>query len=235
MSPKILVCLTTLALAGCASSIESSKPPESEIHVDEAYSLDPASPPRLAVVVGTVAVSDSGGVAKHLGGMPGEAAATYRAFFAERLPLATFELAHVSEVRVFDPVAYDRAGTRLQPADGTRVAFDGFEPDLVLFLDTLYIDRASYAGLPQMGANGQFVGGTGREALRLDTDMVLWDNQAGREVASGRLDSARELGGPFAIPNRRIYEAGIGEFVEQLARFTPVNLRKEEQRRARPR
>ena len=229
MSPKALVCLATLVLSGCAGAREFSKAPESKIRVDEAYNLDPASPPRLAVVVGTVAVSDSNGVAKHLGGAPGEAADTYRAFFAERLPLAAFELAHVSEVRVIDPAPYNRAGARLRPADGMQLTFDGFEPDLVLFLDTLHVDRASFFSYNAVSGAGT------KEALRLDTDIVLWDNQTGREVASGRLDSQRDLGGLLSTPSRRLYEVAVSEFVEQLAQFTPVNLRKEEQRRARPR
>ena len=220
-------------LTGCAAPAEISRPPKSQVRVDETYTIDPSAPPRLAVVVGTVVVADSGGVANHLGGVPSDAAQTYRAFFGERFPPVASEAAHLSEVRALGSAPYDRAGVGLRPADGVRLAFDGFDPDLVLFLDTLHVGRAVYAGVVRTGPNGEFLGGGNHEALRLDADVVLWDNRTGREVAAGRLDSDRSLGGLPA--GRRAYEAAIGRFVEQLARFTPVDLRSEVQRRPRRR
>ena len=181
--------------------------------------------PRLAVVLGPAAVADEG-VAKHLGGTPETANSTYHAFFADRLPLAFLTTAQVRETRVLDPAAYDHAGSGPRPSDGTQLTFEGFDPDLVLFVDTLRVSRATYLGNVMGG--GPATGST----LRLDTDIVLWDNRTGREVASGRLETEEGLPN-FQI--RKGYEDVVGEFVEQLAQFTPVNLRKERPRQRRNR
>lgn len=226
MNRRSIFVLLGCALAGCASTTIGSRPPESQVRVDQAYVADPAAPPRLAVVLGPVAVTDSVGVARHVGGTPGDAASTYRAFFAERLASAVFEGAHVGEVRVLEPAAYARDGAGPRPADGARLSFDDFEPDLVLLLDTLHVRRTSYIFV---GLNGP----DNDENLRLDTRVVLWDNEGGREVASGPLETERGLNKMSGRATRGSYEAAVGEFVEQLARYTPIDLRTEVQRRAR--
>lgn len=215
---RSLALLSVLALAGCATPV-SSEPPDSQITVAEAYaeSLDGAD---LAVVVGTVVVTD-GGVATHLGGTETGQGATYRAFFAQTLPSAA-ETSTLGTVRVYDAAELDSE----TPLDPATLAVDGFDPRLVLVLETLYIDRATYY-TQHMGAPG--VNGvpttttTSTQALRIDTAILLWDRQLGAEVASGQLDTERTL--PPLGRSRQNYADAVGEFVEQLARFTPIRLR----------
>ena len=221
--PRLLLLAPLAALVGCASTV-SSLPPDSQIDVAARYRQSDLSDAALAVVVGAVAVSDDG-VATHVGGAPGAAEATYASFFAEQLPVA-FRTARIGEVHVVEPPAYDRAGDGPRPAPGVRLDVGGFVPDLVLFLDTLQVDRATYwhESMTPSGPNGTMMMTRSKsEALRLDTDVVLWDNEAGAEVAAGRLEAERTL--PPVGRSRDHYEDAVREFVEQLARFTPIELR----------
>ena len=213
--------LVLAALAGCSGPV-SSAPPDSRVEVTAGYPEGALAGRSLAVVVGAVVVTDDA-VAEHLGGSLDAADETYRAFFAEALPVA-FQTAEVGEVRVADAAALGLAATR--PADGAR--FDALDADFVLLLDTLHVDRAVYyrtvagAPNPQTGAMSQRT--VSDHNLRIDAGVVLWDNRAGAEVAAGRLDTERSL--PIVGRSRATYEDAVREFVEQLARFTPLSLRR---------
>ena len=209
-----------LLLTGCANYV-SDAPPDSRIDVSDAYAEDALATASLAVVVGEVVVTDDA-VSTHLGGAPEAAGATYRAFFARQLPTA-FGTARVGRVEVVDAAALGLATAR--PADGARL--DALDADFVLLLDTLHVRRATYYRetipvQPGQAAGPPALRQTAEENLRIDTGIVLWDNRSGAEVAAGRLDTEREL--VFAR-SRAVYEDAVREFVEQLARFTPLALR----------
>lgn len=227
MDLKLPLAITVFALAGCASSLnlESDEPPKSQVRVDETYVISESTLPTVAIVLGPAAVADSGGVSRHLGGPPEAAAATFRSFFSEHVAGRLLRDAKVRAVRVPEPVDYDRAGVGPRPADGVRLAFDGFEPDLVLFLDTLHVGRTTYRSIqPAFGNVSGGVSVRANENLRLDAHIMLWDNQAGREVAAGRLETEQDMNALSGKATRGTYEDAVGEFVEQLARYTPLDL-----------
>ena len=207
-------------LSGCAGPV-SSAPPDSRIDIADGYAEDALADASLAVVLGPVSVTDEG-VAMHLGGSTADMDATYRAFFASEIPDA-FAIARVGEVTAVEGAALGVPATL--PPSGTR--FESIDADFVLLLDTLHVDRATYYRStpgtvnPQTGMQMQTT--TKSENLRVDTDVVLWDNRRGALVAGGRLDTERGLS-PLES-KETTYKNAVREFVEQLARFTPLALR----------
>ena len=217
---RLAASVSLLVLAGCASPI-SDLPPASRIDVAEGYaeSLDDAA---LAVVVAGVTVTDDA-VATHLGGDVVDMDETYWTFFAAQLPVA-FRTARVGEVRVFTG---DVAPGAQQFLDKRAFEFGDFEPDLVLLLDTLHVRRATYythhtTGVGGVGQPPAATTTTSQQKLRIDTDVVLWDRAREAEVASGRLETERALE-PIGR-SRSQYEDAVRELVEQLARFTPLEM-----------
>lgn len=220
MHDVVTLIAALMALSGCAGTV-SSTPPDSRIDVAEAYAEGALAQASLAVVVGAVAVTDDA-VAEHIGGTAGTMDETYRSFFIDTLPTA-FRTAQTGRVEVVGASALGLATTR--PADGDR--FETLDADFVLLLDTLHVDRAVYyistpgTVNPQTGASSRQT--TADVNLRIDTNIVLWDNRRGAEVAAGRLDTERGLSA--FNRSRATYEDAVREFVEQLARFTPLTLR----------
>ena len=200
-----------LALTACSSiplDVISTRP-ESSVDVEPTYT-DPIRGADMAVVIRAFEVRDKRGVDRHIGPpVPGSGTGyigVYRAFFHEESP-PMFDNLDVGEVRLFD------AGVGSDPS---TMDFGGFSPRLVLVLNSLVVGYGEYGGRDLTSPVGSF------PQLRLDSDLVLWDREADALVASGRVESGLNRG---PIASRGTYVNAIEEFVEQLARFTPLTRR----------
>lgn len=198
--------------------------PDSRVDVRTAYSEREIASGTLAVVVDrSTVVVDDGGVSVHVG--PGEPVETYLAFFEDRLP-QEFRTQTPLESVVVGEVDGEAVVLGGSPAQGTSVTVGGIRPDYVLFVRNLRVFRAGYqAGsggmVPMAGPSGAMMpigGGSKQMAVRNDADVVLWDNAAGEEISSGRIESHNE----YMLIRRSVFEGAVGEFVEQVVYRTPL-------------
>ena len=223
---RILLGVVAVGVSACMTPLGTSSSPATETSVAPEYASQRLQGKSLAIVAPrTVVLSDTAGLRRHV--LP-DAANLDSAF-------VDFALAQVAPRLLELPAFIEVSGRSLErfpenvmaPEPGTQFSFDGYVPDVVLFIDTISLHRGERltggymtGGMSTPGGQtpGMSVPGGSSRTLVVEGDFLFWDNHEGRFIQRGHALNE----GSFSLINRERYATIVGGLVAEMVKNGPM-------------